>query len=154
MILHVFWLQMLLFPVHCPKHFSVQLIAAIVALTCTISGDLQAVYYRLDNAVIGSISFCMHLIELLMLMIHRSVNNQSCRLWLCRTFRVWTLDILHIFFSAWVKPPTTKDQSLYPTNSRYTIWRPLSLIQHTVEEDYITIKKKLRMISYPINNCK
>jgi hypothetical protein len=48
-------LQLLIFLVNYPKHLFGQLIAAVVTLTCTHFGNLRAIYYRLDDAIAGSV---------------------------------------------------------------------------------------------------
>jgi hypothetical protein len=55
MRLRLFLLQLLIFLVNYPKHLFGQLIAAVVTLTCTHFGNLRGIYYRLNDAIAGSV---------------------------------------------------------------------------------------------------
>jgi hypothetical protein len=56
MRLCLFLLQLLIFLVNYPKHLFGRLIAAaVMTLTCTHFGSLQAIYYRLNDAIAGSV---------------------------------------------------------------------------------------------------
>jgi hypothetical protein len=53
--LHLFQFQLLLFLINYPKHLFGQLIAAVVTLTNTHFGNLRVIYYRLNDAIAGSV---------------------------------------------------------------------------------------------------
>lgn len=51
----LFQLQLLLFLINYPKHLFGQLIVAIMTLTSTHFGNLRVIYYRLNDAIAGSV---------------------------------------------------------------------------------------------------
>ena len=116
-----------------------------MTLTCTHFGNLRAIYYRLNDAIAGSV-IVLYAAAGIAHDIKCSVNNQLGRLWTVLNCldRLQELLVSYIIFFRRSKVPTSQDQSIY-SSVMYSFLCPLEQVWYVSE--LVTVDLKLSVLS-------